>query len=349
MPRPPLRLARPLDSVRWNRDRRGHVESWFLKANDPVDPGRALWIKFTLLAPREPSTEVPVAEVWAIRFDGRGGHHRAGKSTHAVAECTLGESGVDLTFGGCVLRPDHSTGAVGEGDGRIAWDLRWDRAGQRASFGFPARWMYERAFPKSKTYTSCPTTSLRGTLSLGDETWALHGWPGMLGHNWGRTHNPRYQWAQCSMFRPTAGGDLLEDTFFEGFSARVAMGPLLTPWLTGAVVRVRGEDLAFNHLLGLFNPSARPGRFAWSLESRRGRRRLRWTVAAAPEDFVGLRYFDPGGRENQCLNSKIADCRLELWKREGRGWVPEADLTGSQSCAYEVLNLAPPHGVSMQV
>jgi hypothetical protein len=41
---------------------RGHVESYFLRANDPARP-RALWLKATILAPLQGE---PVAETWLI-------------------------------------------------------------------------------------------------------------------------------------------------------------------------------------------------------------------------------------------------------------------------------------------
>jgi hypothetical protein len=342
-----IALSAPIDTVRWKRDGRGHVESWFLKANDPRDPGRALWIKFTLLIPPGVDSGGRLAEVWAIRFDGRGGEHRAAKSTRLVSACELGPSGADLTFGDSVLRPDRTSGAAGEGDRRIAWDLRYERTGQRPGFGFPAGWMYDAGFPKSKLYSSCPTTRMTGTLSVGGDAWEIDDWAGMLGHNWGRTHNPRYHWAQCSMLSP-AGEDPCDDTFFEGWSGRIGLGPFLSPWLTGAIVRLRGEDLPFNRLTGVFNRTADPRLFQWSFTAEQNGRRLSWEVSAPREDFVGLRYFDPAGVENHCLNSKIADCRLRLWRREGRTWVPEVDLSGASSCAYEILT-PPGHGVALQL
>ena len=67
--------ARSLTGARYARDRGGHVESYFLKANDPRAP-RAIWIKTTIYASaRAPSGEPhALAEAWAIAFDGDRGH-----------------------------------------------------------------------------------------------------------------------------------------------------------------------------------------------------------------------------------------------------------------------------------
>ena len=62
------RVPPALDSIRWAEGHRGHVESFFLKANAPNQPNRAFWLKFTLLIPESPD-EQALAEVWAVCFD----------------------------------------------------------------------------------------------------------------------------------------------------------------------------------------------------------------------------------------------------------------------------------------
>src|SRR5689334_18502618 len=68
----------------------GHVESHFLKGNS-ADGRRALWVKYTLLAPR--GAPAPgsvgrgahaVAELWAIAFDRSWPAPRANKRTYPV-------------------------------------------------------------------------------------------------------------------------------------------------------------------------------------------------------------------------------------------------------------------------
>src|SRR5213595_1975475 len=64
----------------------GHVESYFLKLNDPSG-NLALWIKATILV-REGGTP-RVAEAWAIAFT-RDGRHVAVKETSPLARATFG-------------------------------------------------------------------------------------------------------------------------------------------------------------------------------------------------------------------------------------------------------------------
>lgn len=335
-----MHTSRPTGSTRWDRSgRQGHTESYFLKANDPDRPGRALWIKFTLLVAPKGGNDA-LGELWAVRFDKGAGPHRGGKSSFPLSDCQLSDSGLGLTIGPGHLEPGHCHGEVGEGDNRIAWDLHFDIAEQETMFGLPHAWMYDAGFPKNKVYSPYPRTGFRGRLVVGDEAWEIDRWVGMLGHNWGPSHNPHYHWAQCSLF-----GD--EDCVFEGYSARIALGPWLSPWLTGAVVRYRGDELRFNSLFSVLNRTVEAELFRWSFRTRQQGWQLEWEVEAPADDFAGLRYGNPDGTENQCLNSKIATCRLRLARRNGGQWQPVADLRGERSCAYEILQQDRGHGVTM--
>jgi len=331
-------LPRPLDSVRWQAEsRRGHVESFFLKANDPEQPAPALWLKYTLLIPPG-GAEPRLAEVWAIRFDGTTRQHAAAKASFQASDCELSRQGLGVSIGSSELRPGKTRGAVGEGAERIEWDLRFATEGQVPSFTLPSNWMYERGFPKNKTYTSCPDTRFEGQITVGGEPWAIRDWPGMLGHNWGLFHNPQYHWAQCNLFdRP--------GVVFEGVSARIPIGPFLTPWLTLALVRHEGREIPFNRFSRSLNRSVEADLFHWSFSSRQGEWRLQWEVEANPEDFVGLSYRNPDGVENFCLNSKIATCRLGLWRGRGRSEQQVLQAVGERSCAYEILTRDPGHGI----
>ena len=334
----PRRLPPALDSVRWAEGTRGHVESFFLKANDPDDPRQAFWLKFTLLAPLDPEAPV-LAEVWAIRFDGHNQNHRGSKASFPVDRARLSREGLGFEAPDCFLRPGRTCGSVGEGADRITWDLRFDYRSQRPWLALPSEWMYEGGFPKTKTYTSCPTTRFTGHLGCGDSAQDITSWLGMLGHNWGPAHNPAYHWAQCNLFSgsPT--------TVFEGVSARIPLGPFLSPWLTMATVRHEGEEIRFNRFTRVLNRSVHTQLFAWSFHSRQNGWKLDWEVKGEHADFAGLAYIDPQGGENHCLNSKIATCRLKLARKERGKWLDVADLVGPNSCAYEIITQDPSHGV----
>jgi hypothetical protein len=332
------RIAPALDSVRWPEGGRGHVESFFLKANDPRRPQQAFWLKFTLLAPVDPAQPV-LAEVWALRFDGASGQHRGAKASFLIEQTQLCRDGLGFEVAGCTLHAGRTCGDIGEGQNRITWDLRFDYRDQQPWLSLPSQWMYEGGFPKNKTYTSCPATAYSGRLSCGGRQEDIEDWPGMLGHNWGPAHNPAYHWAQCNLFDGSPG------TVFEGVSARIPLGPFLSPWLTMAIVRHAGEEHRFNRFRCVLNRSVKTELFAWSFRSRQAGWQLDWSVSAPKRDFAGLAYIDPGGGENHCLNSKIASCSLRLSRRVRGGWDSVAELQGKQSCAYEIITPDRGHGV----
>ena len=333
-----LRLHQPLDSIRWPQSKRGHVESFFLKANAPQHPQHALWLKFTLLIPNNPS-EPAWAEVWALRFDGDSGQHRGAKGTFPVEQAQLSREGLGFEVDSCSLHPGRTRGDIGTGDNRISWDLRFDYQQQVPWMSLPSAWMYDRGFPKNKTYSSCPTTAFSGRISVATHTEQIEDWPGMLGHNWGPRHNPAYHWAQCNQFQESPG------TVFEGVSARIPLGPFLSPWVTMAIVRHAGKEIRFNRFSKVLNRSVEARLFSWSFRSRQANWQLKWTVEGPSKDFVALAYIDPDGQENHCLNSKIATCRLELSQKTREGWSVVADAVGERSCAYEIISQDLNHGV----
>src|SRR5678816_803493 len=66
----------------------GHVESWFIRANDPKSP-RALWLKMTILAPLNGPA---VAETWLVWFDGVRKQTLAKKETVPFSEASFNGS-----------------------------------------------------------------------------------------------------------------------------------------------------------------------------------------------------------------------------------------------------------------
>ena len=88
--------------------RRGHVEGWFLKANDPLSR-RAIWLKWTVWA-SEKDPRAAVAEVWAVAFGSRAGHVAA-KSGAPFVGSSFDSDGVGVTVDGCTLTSKRRAGA----------------------------------------------------------------------------------------------------------------------------------------------------------------------------------------------------------------------------------------------
>jgi hypothetical protein len=173
-------------------------------------------------------------------------------------------------------------------------------------------------------------------------TWDLDGWPGMHGHNWGTQHANEYVWAHCDLFE----GDT-QALFFEGLSARVALGPLpiLTPPLTLACLDVDGARYVFNDPLRLLRHQSRYRPMRWELCCRADDgTTLYGTVQADLVETAGLYYENPNGAITYCCNSKLARLDLEL-VRPGLRSV----RLHSRAAALEIGTRDPNHGVTMFV
>src|SRR5690606_13174513 len=91
-----------------------------------------------------------------------------------------------LTCGPGALGPDGARGEVGQGAGRIAWDLTFSHAAGRSSHVHPALW----ALGLAGTCATSPALQLAvsGTIELGERRIALSEAPGEQGHVWGKRH-----------------------------------------------------------------------------------------------------------------------------------------------------------------
>jgi hypothetical protein len=318
------------NAVRWRpEDSRGHVESFFLKANE-VGEARAVWLRFTLLAPIGPP-ENARAEVWAVVFDREKGPPRAWKASGPACAATLSREQLGFVTLGCELLPGSTRGAIPGRGGEIAWDLRWSGRGDEVRL-LPSNVLYERAgFPRTKLLSPESDARFSGWVQAAERRLELRDWPGMQGHNWGRGHAARYAWAQASAFAGHPG------TTFEGASAVAHVGPLTTPLLTLALLRHAGRTFDFRGAHHWWNRSARitPGR--WSFRATAADALIDVSVESAARDTAGLMYEDPDGGHAICLNSKLARCRIELAVRAGRGFGSAETLLCEDAAALEIL------------
>jgi hypothetical protein len=330
------------NAVQWvAAERGGHVESFFLKANAPGE-GRALWVKFTLLAPTG-RPEAARAEVWAVVFDRRGGPPRAWKSSQPAADAILSRDGLGFQALGCELAPGRSRGALSGSRGAIEWDLRWSGKGDEMRL-LPHPALYEtRVFPRTKDLAPEPDGLFDGWVKVGDERLEIQGWRGMQGHNWGRGHAERYAWAEVSAFDGHPG------TVFYGASAALKLGPIVTPLLSIGLLRHEGRTYDFRSVRRMWNRSARvePGRYTIRAECPEAR--IDVAMDAAPADTAALVYEDPDGAQAICLNSKLARCRIGLEVRAGRGFEPVETLRCEDAGALEILSRDGAYGIPVLV
>jgi hypothetical protein len=340
-------LAARWNTVRYDAEKSaagGHVESYFLKLNDP-EGRRALWLKATILARTSKSHggASASAESWAIAFD-REGRHVAVKDTTPLAAGALtsqasarfGPSGLDANVCNLQLSPGRAVGSVGEGKDRISFDLRFTM-GAPPLIPFPSERMYETALPSSKLVSPHPDSCFTGTYTAGGQTVEVNGWHGMQGHNWGTRHAQLYAWCHVNQW------DNHEDLVLEGVTARVLAGPILAPPLTVLCVRARGVRYDFNGPLTLLRARGHiDGLRKWRFRAQNGLAQISGELFAETSDFVGLTYENPDGKITYCLNSKIARGRMRL-SVKGK---PDLDVI-TRAAALEIGTKDARHGVTM--
>lgn len=325
----------------------GHVESWFLKANEPGGR-RALWLKATVFArpqsaDRSHAPVPPVAEAWAIAFDRERGHV-ATKTTVPFSTARFAHGTLDVTVDGCELSLGHARGALATGGRKMAWDLSVGPERSAPIVHLPSPTLYATAFPSSKAVTPLCDGRVDGDVSIdrgdgaGEERWAVSEWPAMIGHNWGRQHARLYAWTHCNSW------DDAEDLAFEAVSARVRMGPVLSPMATAAFVRYQGQrwDLNAGELFGKNRGAISMRRWEATCEGQG--LRLHAELAAETDNLVGLYYLNPSGAMTYCLNTKLAHARLELTLPGGR-----IVVATSRAAALEIGTRDRQHGVRMYV
>lgn len=316
--------------------RGANVESFFMKANSP-DGRRALWIRGTVF--RQPGLPV-VAESWAIAFDRHRGHV-AVKSTIPFEKARFSKNAFDLEVDGCALSMTGARGALSSGRGALAWDLAFGPALSPEVVHLPSSLMYRDASPNAKLVTPISDARASGTIRVergaGDvETWDLDGWPMMVGHNWGRQNAELYAWSHCNLWEGVSG------LVFEAISARVRMGPVLSPMMTMLFLRWKGKSWNLSGPRDLGKNRAHLSLRRWEATSDADGLELACDIAAETDDVVGVHYPNPTGPMTYCLNTKLARARLDVTFPDG------TSLTAhSRAAALEVGTLEADHSIKM--
>jgi hypothetical protein len=296
--------------------RAGHYESFYLKLCHPSEPLGA-WIRYTVH--KRPGA-APTGSLWFTLFEAGG--PRAAKLT--LPEPVTGDADW-LRVGEARIGGHGASGAIGE---EVAWELAVDDA-EEPLFHLPAAWLYRAPLPRTKLLSPAPAARFSGRLSVDGRSIEVDGWRGMVGHNWGAQHAERWIW----LHGITADGDWLDAAI-----ARVKVGSLTTPWVANGALSIAGDRYALRRARVTEYPTS----CTFELSGRGVR--VRGTVEAPRERFVGWVYADPDGSEHHALNCSIADMRL----RVSRGSGAAAELVVSAGAAYELGMRERDHGVPVQ-
>jgi len=315
--------------------KKGHYESYFLRANHPSRP-LAFWIRYTIFSPNNHPGKA-LGELWFMYFDGETGKHAAAKQEFPIAQCRFSGEGLDVAVGGATLRRGALKGAIKNVKADVSWGLSYDGS-EAPLFDFPESYYY-RGFPKAKVLVGLPLAVYNGSLSVFGKKVTIEGWVGSENHNWGSKHTDHYAWGQV------AGFDNAMGSFLELATARIKIGPFWTPFMTPLVLRHEGKDYALNSL-GSTLGRASFSYFNWHFKAKGDDITLQGTIRADRKDFVCLPYYNPPGGTKFCLNSKIAACIIVITRK---GITRPEILETKHRAAFEILTDSTDHGMTPAV
>jgi hypothetical protein len=332
----PFGAETPPNACRYE-GKRGHVESWFLRAND-LKSKRALWLKLTLHAPLEGPI---VAETWFIWFDGESGKTLAHRGTHPLVDAQIDTTptGMKASVAGWA----YELGPVGAASASIVaqgtpirFNLGWsDAPGPWSRFLSLARHraLREGPVPRFKLNTPHPALRLSGSVQVGEQSYDIGGWLGSQGHNWGNEHPVEYAWGQILF--PAENG--APDTFVEGGASRFRIGGRVSPRIASLVVRRGAQEFHFDRVRDLVHHDSNGSRRRWALRiwGPEGEARLRLDATDRP--MVCLGYPNPPGHISYCFNSKLAEALLEVRPTRGEPFTCKS----AHGAALEFLQLEP--------
>lgn len=311
--------------------RKGHYESYFLRANHPDRP-QAFWIRYTIFSPRG-NPEQSIGELWAAFFDGQENRVTAAKTEVPIGECAFSPDGLAARIGGATLGGGQLAGRARSAGNEIAWDLSY--AGDNRPLLLLAAPLYEASFPKAKAVVGNPGVNFTGDITVNGETLPIDEWVGSENHNWGPKHTDEYAWGQV------AGFDNDPDAFLECVTGRVRQWSIWSPRLTFICCRANGREFALNGLRQALKAKGGYGYFDWRFRSEQDGVTVEGRMRAPKESFVGLNYYNPPGGSHTCLNSKIAACELVI-SETGRESIR---LQTGNRAAFEILTDDQRHGV----
>jgi hypothetical protein len=313
--------------------KKGHYESFFQRANHPVEP-LAFWIRYTIFNPNN-HPEDAIGELWAIYFDGRTNKHVSVKSEFPMSNCQFSKSSLEAQIGESILNDKSLKGLAFSGQDHIKWDLTF--SGKETPLLLLPSKYYNISFPKAKALVGLPLASYTGHLTVNEEEIAIDNWVGSQNHNWGSQHTDRYAWGQV------AGFDNNLDSFLEIATAQIKLGMIYSPKMTIAVLRHNGIEYLFNSLGKSIMNKATYRYFEWDFELSNGSERLSGKIRADKQNVVGLNYYNPPGGNKTCLNTKIASADVKLTTKDNESII----LTTNNRAAFEILTNDTSHGIKV--
>ncbi len=314
---------------RWDGQRRGFYEVWFLTWNDPATRD-GYWLRYVIESPL-PDVGEPYAQVWFARQSASDPAKSFGiNRRYPITSLVTGRDPFAVAIGPSRLGHDHATGAV-SGDGHaVEWDLTW-QPGVATLHQLPAVMYRNGGLGETTVQSPNVDVPITGTLVIDGARVALAGARGGQTHLWGVKHAAAWAWGHCNAFDDRPGAAL------EVLHARLRRRGVNLPPLTVAVLRLPGEDLAFNRFdQALWSGPAELGTGRFKFRAGGLVARLEGELSCAPADLIRAHYHDPDGEERWNHFTAIGDLRLTLSRRVRGRWQVTEQLTAPRRAAFEI-------------
>lgn len=322
-----LTLAEQDNLTRW-RGQKPFYEVYYLKFNNLAEQ-TALWLRYTLLAPPKRAME---ASLWGIYFDAKNPHNNFFvKETFPDTQTKIEREFFYFSIGDSALFQDGARGHMKQSSHTLEWDLHFTPGVSLKHY--PAL-MYILPLPKTRFLAPHLSMKISGSLVIDGRRTLLPDVPGHQAHLWGTEQGHRWAWANCNTFQEDP------DAVFEALTAQVKIGPRLSPPISLLFFWVDGQRYAFQYPHHWFRNISRYDRQSWHLEASKGNRYFIVDLRARPEDQMEVPYEDPTGSHRLCLNTKLADLRLDVLKKSAGSWELTKRLTAKRSAAFEVVETA---------
>lgn len=321
---PVLLPTEPWNQPRW-RGQRGFYEVYFIKLNLP-EQGRALWLRYTLLAPRAGD---PVAELWGFCFDHRHPERNWGaKQCLPAAHTNWRKGALPLQLGeGGTLNHTGASGNLTDEGGFLHWELRWTPPLQAVGL-FPARWLYSAPFPRTKYLSPGWDLRIEGVVTVHGETLSFAGAPGQQAHLWGTHYADEWVWAHCNAFAER------DDAVFEALYASTRLAG--RPFAMGMLCLKLGDRFyALRSWRACRQMESRSTVGRWRFAGEQGAFRIEGEIEVDASHFLGARYTTPSGEARWCHNTKVGGLSLRLLTREHGEWRLVQTLSTPDACAVE--------------
>jgi hypothetical protein len=338
-------MAKRWNDLIWD-GKAGHYEVYYLTFTEPAT-GVGFWIRYTMVAPLAETAEPATSSLWLCAMDPADPGRNVGvKSNLPAALLSARKNPFHLQIGDAWMSDRGMAGAIDHDGVRYAWDLEWTPTLPAYGHVHPA--LRAARIAKTILFLPHPDIEVRGAVWLGDRRIDVSGARGGQAHLWGTKHASRWAWVHCNDFM--AGEQAAPPgTFVDGVSVFVPrFGRELGP-NTPVVGRLGDVDLEATSPLAVRSNSSEFDLGGWRFEAKGRGLRVRATVTARREDLVGVTYHDPDGDLAYCYNTEVADMRLDVLRRRGRGWEQVNTLHADGRAHFEYAQRTPIEGVDLKV